>query len=173
MRVQVQNRCNRNDGPARIRFVTTGEIRPLLAQCRHVRARFPTLCRTSYRKMTLTPLPFRSGSLARRLCLAAIEQFPWRRASGLLSVVDAPDPGAGEPGLAPSASHRGVVMGFAWPSQSSKRSRRAGVPMAPSQPRTFRSAWQTLVDRSEHPPVETAQPHPATGNRNLQRDCRR
>jgi hypothetical protein len=57
-------------------------------------------------------------------------------------------------------------MGFAWRSRSSKRSRRAGVPMAPRRPRTFRSAWQTLVDRCEHPPVANS---PAeSSNRQLQ-----
>jgi hypothetical protein len=79
-------------------------------------------------------------------------------------------PAQESPALAPSASRPGVVMGFAWPSRSSKRSRRAGVPMSLSRPRTFRSAWQTLVDRSEHPPVGNSpaessnrQPQPETG----------
>ena len=61
-------------------------------------------------------------------------------------------------------------MGFVWSSRSSKRSRRAGVPMSPSWLQTFRPAWRTLVDRSAHPAVGNGlagssgrQPHPETG----------
>jgi hypothetical protein len=69
--------------------------------------------------------------------------------------------------LAPSGSHPGVVMGFVWSSRSSKRLRRAGVPMSPSWLQTFRAAWLTLVDRSAHPAAGNGlagsngrQPHP-------------
>jgi hypothetical protein len=62
-------------------------------------------------------------------------------------------------------------MGFVWSSRSAKRVRRAGVPpLSPSWPRTFRSAWRTLVDRSVLPAVgnglaesNSRQPHPEAG----------
>jgi hypothetical protein len=94
---------------------------------------------------------------------------------GLLSVVHAPDPGAAELGPRAEPAIRGVAVGLVWSSRSSERLRRVGVPPTSSTwPRTFRSAWRTLVDWSAHPsegngPAGSSprQPQPKSGLQGL------